>query len=1553
MAIKPFAIQGADLTLGGVNLQAGTTGVVIPGVTQAANYFVEEVDENGSGNNQDLGSDAGAITVIDNAEYVYRSGGAQSSGTYAAATYSVDELDSGNIEAINVETDGVFEAADKTRAEAANMWATLTPTPFVSFNTNNWIQIPFRPKMRAGAIENVGGGAGVDGLTGNTDFNPEGENDTRYELNINNDIKLRIYQTGTEPNDLGPGFSLGRNSGSNVGSGVVAIGNIDTGYDSKRGGVYIGYEAGWNNEEDPQGEYAIAIGARAARNFAQDNSITLNATGVNLDPTADGLYIKPVREVVENTAKALYYNTLTGEVSYADPTGGGGSSVDPNVWVQTFVSSTPLVDFPQIATSVEYDSDGNVIGLFSHFDDNNGATYFSVGKYTPAGTKIWTARLSDDIQTDGWGLAVDSVDGWIYVAGQSDGTGANVTYPYDQATLTKIDPVNGSVEWHRVYDFGYASASAVVDVDSDGNPIMVGYVDVGGNSNESYLAVTKINKAVGTVLWSRKLDGQADEEALGMAVGPNDEVVAVGYMSQLGLGSTNAVATVVTVPSSNVNWTTQYGSGDGTNENYQGIIFDIIVTNGVPAITIKTDPVGNRTIGDTIMTLPGDSFGGVNGVDDMIVNVASVSAVGDTDDRIVVVKYLSDGTIDWQRAIQFDSGFDCTGADADIDSQGNIYICGQYEVVMGNTGIALIKFNSAGVKQWSRRVTGNCFSTATSIVVGPDDKLYISGVNGDDVALKFIWVVAKYSLDGLVEWQRFMENTTTWTFAGQFFNNLAGGSNIAVRQDYVALAGGFGNLAGSEQAYATLVQVPATGDVFTVGNWDFRAANLSGVLNSSASDITVIDAGLTDSDNAGAIEGGPVVIATEVTNFLIGTLFTAPGSSNELVNGDYSVTLETTGTLTLPAGGTITEGYVTSNPTIQLTPASPDVASQKLVIKGGANPSFTTTQNGITVIVPSGTWTQGNVDYVYVEAPTRGGQTLYWWIYPEGAGLTVPSSGTVTLDEFGDGTFTFTLVSDDYEFTVRVSPEDNNYGPVTGVESILINSNAPTFASPYHLHLTTGDLTETSIFLGTDNHNVRTNTDGGIEITTPNTANNVWTFGTDGSITFPTKTTIDYDNRTGYTTGPTLQLADNGTDATVIITGPAATVDNPVAKRLVIQGQPGWREWPEGNQPTGAEGGDVYIWAGYGGEGDSYTGNGGDVKLRAGTGGQGGGYIRLEAGEAKDSPGAGGFLDLNAGHATQQSGGIGGPVEIRGGKGTANGGAVNIHTATTTSFNNQWTFANDGSLTLPKASSVSEFTPATGAAANVIVVQSASSIANVSFVSLPPAPILNYTIPGTDIVVDVNWNANGNDYHAPRFTVVDGGTGHTGGGESGGGDVLTVPYADMGISGGGNWTWYVADIASNLVLVAGNNSWVFDGEGGTTFPNGSVQTTAWTGARITVDNTTASLADTATGNLTITGYKGYVLYKIQTSHAAWVRIYTDTASRSADSGRSELTDPAPGAGVIAEVITTGAETVLISPGTIGFSNESTPSSNIQLAVTNKSGTTTTIMVTLTVLQLEV
>ena len=117
-------------------------------------------------------------------------------------------------------------------------------------------------------------------------------------------------------------------------------------------------------------------------------------------------------------------------------------------------------------------------------------------------------------------------------------------------------------------------------------------------------------------------------------------------------------------------------------------------------------------------------------------------------------------------------------------------------------------------------------------------------------------------------------------------------------------------------------------------------------------------------------------------------------------------------------------------------------------------------------------------------------------------------------------------------------------------------------------------------------------------------------------------------------------------------------------------------------------------------------------------------------------------------------------------------------------------------------------------------------------------------------------------------------------------------------------------------------------------------------SRTTGAATSSGLADAAAGNLTITAAKTYVLHKIQTSHAAWVTVYTDTTARTQDASRSESTDPLPGSGVIAEVITSDGATQPITPGTIGWNNEGTPTTNAYVKVVNKSGNTADVTVTL-------
>ena len=123
-------------------------------------------------------------------------------------------------------------------------------------------------------------------------------------------------------------------------------------------------------------------------------------------------------------------------------------------------------------------------------------------------------------------------------------------------------------------------------------------------------------------------------------------------------------------------------------------------------------------------------------------------------------------------------------------------------------------------------------------------------------------------------------------------------------------------------------------------------------------------------------------------------------------------------------------------------------------------------------------------------------------------------------------------------------------------------------------------------------------------------------------------------------------------------------------------------------------------------------------------------------------------------------------------------------------------------------------------------------------------------------------------------------------------------------------------------------------------------------SRTSISGSTTSISDSAEADLDITGFKSYMLQKVETSVASRVRLYTDSGSRAADASRAEGTDPTSDSGLIAEVITTGSQAILISPGAFGFNDESTPTTNIPCRVTNKSGGASIVEVTLQVLQLE-
>ena len=168
------------------------------------------------------------------------------------------------------------------------------------------------------------------------------------------------------------------------------------------------------------------------------------------------------------------------------------------------------------------------------------------------------------------------------------------------------------------------------------------------------------------------------------------------------------------------------------------------------------------------------------------------------------------------------------------------------------------------------------------------------------------------------------------------------------------------------------------------------------------------------------------------------------------------------------------------------------------------------------------------------------------------------------------------------------------------------------------------------------------------------------------------------------------------------------------------------------------------------------------------------------------------------------------------------------------------------------------------------------------------------------------------------------------------GNAASASSISTGITGLSDVT--ITTPQNNEVLTYTGSGWV----------NSAVSVTGLQG-RVT-NSATVALANGAVGNSSINTGNTYALLKVETSHAAWVTLYSSTTARTNDSARARTTDPTPGSGVLAEVITTGAQSQWITPAVVGFSE--TQNNTTYIKIVNDSGSTVNLQVTLTYVKLE-
>lgn len=261
---------------------------------------------------------------------------------------------------------------------------------------------------------------------------------------------------------------------------------------------------------------------------------------------------------------------------------------------------------------------------------------------------------------------------------------------------------------------------------------------------------------------------------------------------------------------------------------------------------IAVDPCGNVYVaGDTEGSIDGNPNSGL--------------------EDAFLVKINPLGEIQWARQIgtaSSDQAFDVS-----IDSHKNVYVTGYTRgnldgnINQGGPDIFLAKYDSNGVKQWTRQIGTAEYEHATGVSIDKKGNVYVSGhtygnldgnINQGDLDIFLI----KYDSNGVKQWTRQTGSITCDTgfgisvdpkgnayITGYTFGDLdgninQGGSDIfLIKYDPNGVKQWSRQIGTSEYDHAFGVSVDSKGNAYIAGH---TRGNLDGNINQGGSDIIVI-----------------------------------------------------------------------------------------------------------------------------------------------------------------------------------------------------------------------------------------------------------------------------------------------------------------------------------------------------------------------------------------------------------------------------------------------------------------------------------------------------------------------------------------------------------------------------------------------------------------------------------------------------------------------------------------------------------------------------------------
>jgi hypothetical protein len=307
---------------------------------------------------------------------------------------------------------------------------------------------------------------------------------------------------------------------------------------------------------------------------------------------------------------------------------------------------------------------------------------------------------------------------------------------------------NTTETWAGTQQLGTSSYELArgVATDSSANVYVTGYTDgsLDGNSSAGLrdLFLVKYNSS-GTKQWTKQLGTSFSEEGYGVATDSSANVYVTGYTDGGLDGNSSAGLRDLFLVKYNSSGTKQWTKQLGTSSGDHGV-------------GVATDSSANVYVtGGTLGWLDGNS------------------SAGRMEDDLFLVKYNSSGTKQWTK--QLGTSSNESGKGVATDSSANVYVTGgtlgslDGNSSAGLSDLFLVKYNSSGTKQWTKQLGTSSYEYAGGVAIDSSANVYVTGytdgsLDGNSSAGGYDLFLVKYNSSGMKQWSKQL-GTTEWDIA--------------------------------------------------------------------------------------------------------------------------------------------------------------------------------------------------------------------------------------------------------------------------------------------------------------------------------------------------------------------------------------------------------------------------------------------------------------------------------------------------------------------------------------------------------------------------------------------------------------------------------------------------------------------------------------------------------------------------------------------------------------------------------------------------------------------